>query len=480
MKRFIPLLAFFLLTSGLAAKGGGNNGGGGSSGGGGSALTVTTWIWNCYTTQTTVYTGGEVSSSSGLKERGVCFSTHQNPTIADMKSVTTTPLSSQSGFFQAPLAGLSPGTHYYIRAYATKNSSTTYGNQLEFTTLEVPQISYNALTDADGNQYDIVKIGTQWWMMENLKTTKYDDGTPIVHVGATDADWVNPSIVSNGAYCEYNNSTSTADVYGMLYNWYAVTNPSHSLAPAGWHVATKADWDVLETYLGGIPDTDPWTSGGTGNAPGFDRDVAIPLKEAGTGYWNLGSARPRTNASSFTALPGGRRNSGNGGFADLGDVAVFWSSSSYPSGWPYNRSLHSNDDHAWIWPGGTTHPSPLLGASVRCVMDNSSKASSMGGAAPTSVPAEYALHQNYPNPFGRAALSRTQFTTIRYSLPEESVVRLRVFNTMGMIVAELENGAKPAGMHTVRFNAANLPSGTYFYRLDAAGMTKTRVMNIVK
>ena len=448
MNRFIPLLAFFLFTSGLAAKGGGKGGGGGST------FTVSTGLVSYLITQTTANANVYVSSTAGVKENGVCCSLNQNPTTADMKYATT----SVSG--EVYVTGLSAGTTYHIRAYATKKTGTTYGNEIVFRTLDTPL--FGTVTDVDQNIYTTVTIGSQTWMMENLKTTRYRDGWPIAHV-IDNADWINPSIVVNGAYCEYNNDQSIADVYGRLYNWYAVTN-SHNIAPAGWHVATKADWDVLEAYLGGIP----------GSSPGYVNGVAIPMKEAGYAHWPSGN-RLGTNASSFTALPAGTRNGGGGGYANLGELAVFWSSSSYPGGYPYNRSLHYTYDDAFIWPAGygSNYPLPFLGASVRCVKDNQSKTSGMGLGDPSSVPTGYVLHQNYPNPFNPT-------TMISYSIPEDGVVTLRVFDALGRMVRELVNGMDRAGRHQLQFSAGTLPSGSYFCRLEVAGVTQTRVMNIMK
>src|SRR5665648_943598 len=102
------------------------------------------------------------------------------------------------------------------------------------------------VTDIDGNVYKTVTIGTQVWMAENLKTTKYRNGDPIPNI--TDATaWTN---LTTGAYCNNNNDANYATTYGRLYNWYAV-NDIRNIAPAGWHIPTKAEWTTLTTYLGG-------------------------------------------------------------------------------------------------------------------------------------------------------------------------------------------------------------------------------------
>ena len=94
----------------------------------------------------------------------------------------------------------------------------------------------STMTDQDGNVYETVKIGNQWWMAENLKVTQYRNGDAIPNV--TDADqW---SSLTAGAYCGYENNLGNVSTYGCLYNWYAV-NDSRNIAPSGWQVPTDAE-----------------------------------------------------------------------------------------------------------------------------------------------------------------------------------------------------------------------------------------------
>ena len=186
-------------------------------------------------------------------------------------------------------------------------------------------IEQDTVTDIDGNVYQTVKIGDQVWMVENLKVTRYRDGTPIPNV-KSNGDWI---FLNAGARCAYNNSEKTADTYGYLYNWYAVKD-SRNIAPAGWHVPTDADWKELEMYLGmNLSEAD--NSGWRGTVEGG------MLKEAGTSHWqspNIGA----TNESGFFALPGGYRNL-DGYFDLLGCYASFWSSAEYGSNSPWMRYL---------------------------------------------------------------------------------------------------------------------------------------------
>ncbi len=101
------------------------------------------------------------------------------------------------------------------------------------------------VNDIDGNTYNKVRIGSQIWMGENLKTTRLNDGMEVPNVTDTLA-W---SEMKGMGYCWYNNDVANKNIYGALYNWFTVN--TSQLCPAGWHVPTDADWSTLETYLGG-------------------------------------------------------------------------------------------------------------------------------------------------------------------------------------------------------------------------------------
>ncbi|MDD3280321.1 MAG: FISUMP domain-containing protein, partial [Bacteroidales bacterium] len=161
-------------------------------------------------TDTTATSGGVISSDGGanVTARGVCWSTSQNPTIADNKTTDGT----GTGSFTSAITGLTANTTYYVRAYATNSAGTGYGSEMSFTTLEG---KYGTMTDIDGNTYKTVKIGTQTWMAENLKVTKYNDGTSIPIVSDS-AAW---SVLTTGAYCNYENEQCSVAIYGRLYNW---------------------------------------------------------------------------------------------------------------------------------------------------------------------------------------------------------------------------------------------------------------------
>ena len=184
------------------------------------------------------------------------------------------------------------------------------------------------ITDKDGNVYTSVIIGTQEWMAENLKTTKYNDGTDIPLV--TDAhEW---SDLTTNAYCWYNNDAATYKTpYGALYNWYAVN--TGKLCPTGWHIPTDEEWKQLEMYLG-MSQADANNTGWRGT------DEGGKLKEAGNSHWDSPNTGA-TNESGFSALPGGyRETSGSFLYTDL--AGDYWSASQYLSGSAWSRLLHYN------------------------------------------------------------------------------------------------------------------------------------------
>jgi len=106
----------------------------------------------------------------------------------------------------------------------------------------------STVKDADGNVYQTVKIGNQEWTMENLRTTKYNDGTPILNI-TSQTTWDSCLYTLTEAFCHYNNTTNSDSIkkFGALYNWYAVN--TGKLAPSGWHVPTDEEWDTLQNYL---------------------------------------------------------------------------------------------------------------------------------------------------------------------------------------------------------------------------------------
>ena len=213
------------------------------------------------------------------------------------------------------------------------------------------------VTDIDGNVYHTVKIGDQWWMVENLRVTHYRDGSSIPFVIYND-NWV---LQKSGAYCYYDIDTTHIAEYGLLYNFYAVAMDNFAgLAPQGWHVASDDEWKELERFLGmSDEEIDKVLWKGT--------DEGGELKESGTVHWNYPN-KGATNESGFTALPGGCRNgdmTGSGGnFLGLNTAAFFWTSTAYISPNALRRALTNDESRI-----NDTSMKRTWGLSVRCIRD---------------------------------------------------------------------------------------------------------------
>lgn len=318
-----------------------------------ATLSVVTTYWSPDITYTSATAGGNVTvSGTGsirIVDRGVCYSTSPAPTIAGPKVSS----GSGTGTFTVSLTGLDSATTYYIRAYATKkNGVTKYGNELTFTTLTPP--TFGTMTDIDGNVYATITIGTQTWMLENLRTTRYRNGDLIKHV-TDNTEWANLRLATDkGGWCYYNNDPSNDETYGKLYNFYAATD-TRNIAPEGWRMPAKGDWDILALYLGADNIQYPTNI----------QYIGRKLKETGIDHWL--PPNPADNVGGFTALPGGYRND-SGVFSRMNSHGYFWSSSS-ENGNPFFRELKFDVENVrWGQYFGPAGYRPF-GFSVRCVMD---------------------------------------------------------------------------------------------------------------
>jgi uncharacterized protein (TIGR02145 family) len=279
-------------------------------------------------TSTTASLGGNVTSDGGasVTSRGIVWSINPNPTIS---LSTKTNDGTGIGSFNSIATNLIPNTTYYVKAYATNIGGTGYGDDVEFfhtikdTTIDcgiafspisklglnnigVPCSGVPSIKDIDGNNYNTVQIGNQCWLKENLKTTRYQDGTliPIDNSGGSDGrngeTWSKRTI---GARTIYGNNQNNLNIYGYLYNWYAVKD-SRGLCPSGWHVPTGLEWTTLATFLGS--------------------NAGDKMKST-TGWAGYKGV---SNSSGFSALPGGYRlgDSGyNGSFGVMFFSGKWWS-----------------------------------------------------------------------------------------------------------------------------------------------------------
>jgi uncharacterized protein (TIGR02145 family) len=292
-------------------------------------------------TSTTATSGGNITADGGaaITARGVCWSTSQNPTIA---LTTKTSNGNGTGTFTSSLTGLAANTLYYVRAYATNSAGTAYGNQ----------ISVSIVADADGNAYTTLTIGSQVWMKENLKTSKYRNGNSIP-TGLSYSDWF---ATTSGTYDLPNNDGANNTTYGKLYNWYAVAD-SRGLCPVGWHVPTDHDWQLLTKYLDPSADT---TCIGCANTAGGKMKSTGTI-EAGSGLWYSPNT-DANNISGFTGLPAGFRGF-DGNYYPIGNMGVWWTSSGNPS-FNWARVLDATNGNS-----NRANNGDPASVSVRCLRD---------------------------------------------------------------------------------------------------------------
>jgi uncharacterized protein (TIGR02145 family) len=282
--------------------------------------------------------GGEVISAGGsdVTVRGVCWGTTMNPTV----NGNHTNVGTGGGPFTCNLTDLVPNTLYYVRAYVTNSAGTSYGEQVEYFS--------GSITDIEGNEYPLIKIGTQIWMAENLETTKFNDGSVIENI-ADNYDWAD---ITAPAYSWYNNDRDTyKPKYGAFYNWYAVN--TGKLCPSGWHVPSDAEYKTLEIQLG-------MTQEHADNLGPRGTDQGSQLKST-SGWINNGNG---TNTSGFTALPGGVRNHNTGAFMNEGLVTGFWSSTENSQEQTFYRYLFGDQEKV-----GRDFLVKSAGKYIRCIKD---------------------------------------------------------------------------------------------------------------
>lgn len=288
-------------------------------------------------TSTTATTGGNVNSDGGsaVTIRGVCYSTSPNPTLAN--SFTTEGVG--TGVFVSNLTGLSAGTLYYVRAYATNSIGTDYGNEVSFTTIGnnqgtpcpgIPTVIYN------GQTYNTIQINSQCWLKESLNVGIIID---------SNQNQTNNGIIEK--FC-YHNDPAHCGVYGGLYMWeeamqYVITPGAQGICPAGWHIPTDTEWNDLASFLGGLN-----IAGGK-------------LKETGLTHWwspNTGAS----NETGFTGIPGGFRDHSGHWFGDMGGNLYMYSST----------QLNQYDSKKWNlnWLDGILHTMSGFktdAVSIRCI-----------------------------------------------------------------------------------------------------------------
>jgi uncharacterized protein (TIGR02145 family) len=279
----------------------------------------------------------ESDGGGAVTDRGICYAFDPYPDLNDEKLAS----GSGTGDVEISVSGLLANTLYYVRAYATNEKGTAYSSG-EYTVMT----SLGTVTDVEGNVYGTVKIGEQVWMRENLKSTKYADGTDI-----------------SGVYPAGGSEGNVAD-FGRLYDWYAVmhgapsstSNPSmvQGVCPEGFHVPSDAEWIELEIFLG-MPELEA-------TSEGYRGDVAGKLKVR----W-LWSPTPglSDNTSGFSALPAGFREvNGSYLFAEYFWGAYHIATESQDTSTTASRLLTGDMNGIWRYSDTKNY-----GMSVRCVKD---------------------------------------------------------------------------------------------------------------
>lgn len=273
-----------------------------------------------------------------FSEKGFCYSNTPNPTTSSNKIKIGT----SDGEYSYTV-GVGAATSYYVKAYAIYEKGTLYGAEVNFTTLPMESITYDynansnstPVFDNEGNMYHTVFIGGKQWMSDNLKVTKYNDGTEIPNI--TDSiQWKN---ATSGARCDLYNAPTNSPKLGCYYNWDAVNN-SAGICPAGWHVPTEAEWDVLADSVGSYS--------------------VMKIKEKGQNHWNLGYPAA-TNSTGLTILGSGYRDT-KGQFQDYKSYGNFWTATQYNTSNAYCRKIYYQDDELT-----SNNVSKKYGYSVRCV-----------------------------------------------------------------------------------------------------------------
>ncbi len=274
------------------------------------------------------------AGSTGIISSGVCWSTTPFPSIGNNHTTDGTSI----GTFVSTINGLTSGTVFYARAYATNSVGTSYGQPISFTT----PTHCGTVTDYDGNTYQTIYIGAQCWMKENLKTTHYSNGAAITQGQLSTSSYI--PYAGQKYYYRYDDDNSNIATYGLLYSWAAVMNGAGSssnnpsgiqgICPSGWHVPSNAEWCELENYV--EPGIDV-NCNSTGYRGSMAKKLAAPQcwysyssNSFAPGYWHTDTTG--FNTSGFSAIPAGRYRMYNPGCSNvsaayqyLNEFGYWWS-----------------------------------------------------------------------------------------------------------------------------------------------------------
>jgi uncharacterized protein (TIGR02145 family) len=362
-----------------------------------------------------------------IEEYGICLSTHPTPDTTDTKYKF-------HGYFDRYfMSRLLPATKYYIRVYGKNEIGLGFSNEVSF---ETPPNVFGSLTDIDGNIYRTIKIGAQNWMAENLKTTRYANGTPI-----NNGDMVED--ITTGKY--YFHNIEELKPYGLFYTWQAASNTDslhktypdglQGVCPIGWHLPNVKDYNILIDYLGG------------------SEIAGQKLRTAGEEFWEIDNG---TDESGFGAMGLGevyKRKGIKYPFFGAYGHAYFWTSEADTSrdtefNWATIMAL-SKDVTAYIHP----YLSIYVGASVRCIQDTISQDFSDKGKA-QNPSAKFFI---YPNPASDVLYLPNLTGSATVAIYDtESRLRLKTNVSNGQV------------------NIASLPKGIYIIQISDGVNTQKR------
>lgn len=317
-----------------------------------------------------------------------------------------------------------------VDTIVTNNQIQNIPNQPVVYNPQVPVSNGNCPTTVtyEGKTYNTVQIGDQCWFKENL-----DVGTMINSA----SNQTNDGTIEK--YC-YDNDPNNCAIYGGLYQWneamqYVTTEGTRGICPEDWHIPTKGEYEVLRTSANN------------------SRDDLLAIGQF-SGNNNTG----------FSALLAGAYCLGMG-YVGLYETTEFWSSTYYNTDFAYELLLFDNylDDNIY-------YDLKSLAVSIRCIKNEESSTAINDNER---IPDGYQLSQNYPNPFNPS-------TNVTFSIPENSRVRLKLFNNLGEVVREFDKGYLSAGTYSQTFYLEKLPSGTYFYQLITDKSVITKKMLLIK
>ncbi len=301
------------------------------------------------------------------------------------------------------------------------------------------QTLVETVTDFDGNLYHAIQIGNQIWLQENMNCVHYSNGDIITGVAA------------------YNDNAANAAIYGRLYTWDAAMKNSRlpkaqGIAPDGYHIPSDEEWTELENYLGGAT------------------IAGAKMKSSGTTYWN--SPNSATNSSGFSVLPGGEYDAyyQPNVYRLIKEYAVYWTSTEVSTLRARERFLKFDSDKSDIYDWYK-----VMKYSIRCIKNTRP----VGTEKEKSLPKSCRLYQNYPNPFNPVTIIKYSVAETPYMASLQNVT-LKVYDSLGREVQKLVDELKPAGNYSVHFDAANLPTGVYFYVMRSGSSISAKKMILNK